>query len=104
MPTNLSPDARRRARLHAELRVLLRELHAAKHREIANGAAFRVRQLRSMFYESTAQMARTLKISPSRLSKYQNGDRLLDVCVAEKLVERHGIKLDWLYYMDPNAS
>lgn len=50
-----------------------------------------------------AELARILEISPQRMNNYEMGFRLLDIDLAEQLVKKWKITLDWLYLGDDSS-
>ncbi len=53
--------------------------------------------------EGQASIARYLEITPQRLNNYERGIRPLDIDLADRLVDRWKVTLDWLYRGDDSG-
>ena len=65
--------------------------------------AKRLEMTRDALGKSAAEICREIRCKPNRWSQYEGGDRRITLEIADRLCEKYGITLDWIYRNNPSG-
>ena len=58
---------------------------------------------RDALNRTAAEICREIGCKPNRWSQYESGERRITLEIAERLCDKYGLTLDWIYRGDPSG-